>query len=269
MFHIHNPPAYCRDGRRRILIYYDNGVSINSLEQSLKAFEPIIEPSLYKVEVVNAEYLRKFIHWESQTDLIVIPGGRSLPYYQALGNRGNRRIVDYFENGGHYLGICAGGFYGTALTVFEKGGDLEKIVKGSLNFYTGVAEGPAYGLGEFKYQTEQGAHAARIAVNVGGFSKEMRVYFNGGCYFHGGENENITVLARYMELKDHPSAIVGCQVGLGCAILSGVHFEYQQSASSFQKTEGKGMSEKLEPTENERKVLCAQIMKRFGLENQE
>ena len=83
--------------------------------------------------------------WEQETDLIIIPGGRDVPYHNHLQGEPNQRIRRFVENGSSYLGICAGGYYGSQEVVFEEGGELEVIDKRELAFFPGRAVGPAFG----------------------------------------------------------------------------------------------------------------------------
>ena len=39
---------------------------------------------------------------------IVLPGGRDSPYHDKLKGPGTKKIREFVENGGWYLGICAG-----------------------------------------------------------------------------------------------------------------------------------------------------------------
>ena len=160
--------------------------------------------------------------WESELDLLVIPGGRDVPYHNALRGEPNRRIRRFVEAGGSFLGICAGAYYGSQEVIFEEGGQLEVLAKRELGFFPGRAVGPAYGNGSFRYGTEAGARQARLLFG----QETAEVYFNGGCYFEAAEKHpQVEVLATYDDLEGSPAAIISCQVGKGRAILSGVHLE--------------------------------------------
>ena len=39
--------------------------------------------------------------WEENTEMLVFPGGRDLPYVHKLKGTGNQRIREYVENGGN------------------------------------------------------------------------------------------------------------------------------------------------------------------------
>ena len=162
--------------------------------------------------------------------LIIIPGGAGQAIYKQLGEQGNQKIRNYVKSGGRYLGICAGAYYGAQETKFEIGRgkpyEINSDTNAALRLYPGIAQGVAYGVGAFIYQSEAGARIAKLSV-----SKESKaniaVYFNGGCYFVDTENTPSTkVIAHYADLNKQPAAIVQCQYGNGMAILSGVHFEY-------------------------------------------
>ena len=46
--------------------------------------------------------------WTENAAALVIPGGRDLPYVADLAGRPNARIRKWVEEGGRFLGICAG-----------------------------------------------------------------------------------------------------------------------------------------------------------------
>ena len=80
-----------------------------------------------------------------------------------LGNGGNRRIRSFIENGGKYLGICAGGYYGTSKVEFDVHGPLEVNEERELKLFKGRAIGPA--LKGFNYHTTSGEYAVKFVFN--------------------------------------------------------------------------------------------------------
>jgi biotin--protein ligase len=52
-------------------------------------------------DVVSGEWTRNLVG-------IVFPGGRDSPYHEKLEGDGNKLIRRFVEEGGWYLGICAG-----------------------------------------------------------------------------------------------------------------------------------------------------------------
>jgi len=163
--------------------------------------------------------------WEQATSLFIMPGGRDRLFHSVLQGPGNRKIRSFVENGGTYLGICAGAYYGCAEIEFDKGTSLEICERRELCFFSGIAIGPAYGKGTFEYDSPKTIRAAHLSTRQGKF----HVYHNGGCYF-ADDLSSCRILARYCDIQGNPPAIIECKVGKGKAILSGVHLEINADA---------------------------------------
>lgn len=211
----------------RVLVYSDEGVDRCGLRELYIALENSLFFTHYTIHLANHRYLID-AEWEEKTALLVMPGGRDIPYHNLLQGKGNQRIASFVKNGGNYLGICAGGYFGAAYIEFEKGGELEVCASRELAFFPGKAIGPAYGLGHFSYENERGARQALLDWAGG----KSHIYFNGGCLFEEVERyPTIESLARYIDLPGSPAAVIRCSLGKGRAILSGVHPEYMLSPS--------------------------------------
>ncbi|EIE27046.1 hypothetical protein COCSUDRAFT_55074 [Coccomyxa subellipsoidea C-169] len=98
---------------------------------------------------------------EALTQIISYGELSSLPYCHQLNGRGNSLIRGFVEAGGAYLGLCAGAYYACSYVEFALGTTLEVKGPRELAFFSGTAAGPIYG--GFRYETEDGAHAARVA----------------------------------------------------------------------------------------------------------
>jgi len=209
---------------KSIFLYRDDGVCPSSFRATVRSLRA---ETNRPITLVNRDNFLE-AGWEKKAEIVIIPGGRDVPYSLALQGDANRRIRNYVANGGRYLGICAGAYYGSASVCFEKGGPLEVIGPRELSFFPGSAIGPALGLGEFSYENSHGARVASIALNETYFlEKSAKVYYNGGCTFNRASSiPNVTVLAHYEDLLEKSPAIIICQVGQGKAMLSGVHPEY-------------------------------------------
>jgi len=168
-----------------------------------------------------------------------MPGGADLGYCRTLNGDGNRRITQYVNRGGSFLGFCAGGYYGTSRVEFEVD-DKKMAVIGNreLGFYPGICRGLAFA--GFVYHSEAGARAADIQINKGAFPdapKELQAsfksYYNGGGVFVDAkklESRGVQTLASYTEdLHVDPgegaAAVVYRKVGEGHVILTGPHPE--------------------------------------------
>lgn len=55
-------------------------------------------------------------------DLLIMPGGSAYGIQDALGGEGKAAITSYLDNGGNYIGFCAGGYY-VARGYYWKGDD--------------------------------------------------------------------------------------------------------------------------------------------------
>lgn len=176
--------------------------------------------------------------WAPTCALLVLPGGADLGYCRVLNGAGNRLIAQFVRRGGAYLGLCAGGYYGSARCEFEVGNtDLEVVGSRELAFFPGTCRGGAFA--GFTYHSERGARAARLVVRKDAFSGagivpgELRCYYNGGGVFvdvEKWEAEGVEVLAEYDEDLDvdpggPKAAVVFCKVGGGLALVTGPHPE--------------------------------------------
>ncbi|MFZ0565070.1 MAG: BPL-N domain-containing protein [Chlamydiales bacterium] len=207
-----------------ILVYLDAGVAPRSFRHTLKALKEELG-HLFRIQKVDHQFFLKS-PWEEKTALIVMPGGRDVPYHAHLRGEANRRIQAFVKEGGCYFGICAGAYYGASEVEFEKGEELEVCESRELAFFPGKAIGPVFEKGVFRYDSESGSRNANIQWEGGVCS----LYFNGGCYFKKAETySNVKVIGYYLDLPQAPAAVVECKVGKGKAILSGVHPEYALS----------------------------------------
>jgi len=206
---------------KRIALYCDEGASpsgVRAIQQFLSAFS---------VHLIKADFFVSD-NWGKNTDLLIFPGGRDLPYQQALQGSYNQSIVQFVQDGGKFLGICAGGYFASQSIVFEKGGPLQIIQDRELGFFPGVAEGPIYGLGKFAYDNPSGMQIAKLRLPS--IKNPICAYYNGGCAFiEADSKEGIEVLAHYSDIEGSPAAIIKAKLGKGIAILSGVHPEYEPS----------------------------------------
>lgn len=164
-----------------------------------------------------------------------MPGGRDIPYCQELNGEGNKRIRHFVENGGSYLGICAGAYYGCKAIEFAKGDPFYEVCgERELKFYPGLGIGPVYP--GFDYESNSGAKAIEITTSCDLVDLPQKsrivVHYNGGLYFAPPTSVQTTpliyggtcqVLAYYP--NDIYPSIVSINYGKGLVMLSGVHIE--------------------------------------------
>ena len=198
-----------------VLIYSGSGVAPDCLKDTYHFFKHFG----FKVDNILPENIIDG-NWEEGTKMIVIPGGEDEDYHRDLGKTGCQKIREFVKNGGKYIGICAGAYFGAKRVEFAPGTEMEVVGERNLAFYEGTAVGPI--LKPYSYEDDSGACAAEIVLEN---TKKLYIYYNGGCAFTPEPNENnVEVIGRYAE-KDNLPAILKCKFGKGEAILSGVHFE--------------------------------------------
>nr|POE94225.1 biotin--protein ligase [Quercus suber] len=220
--------------RVNILIYAGAGATVDAVRHVTWSLRRLLGPNYAVLTVTGEQILNE--PWMSTCALLVMPGGADLPYCRTLNGNGNRKIRQYVQNGGRYLGLCAGGYYGSTRCEFEVGRkEMEVVGDRELAFYPGVCRGLAFP--GFVYHSEAGARAVEIEANQVALKatlKKFRVYYNGGGAFVDADkykDRGVEVIASFTE-KLHvetgavKAAAVFCQIDQGAAILTGVHPEF-------------------------------------------
>lgn len=223
--------------RINVLIYAGTGATISSVRHATWSLRRLLGPN-YAIITITAEQLLKE-PWTASCALLVMPGGADLGYCRTLNGEGNRRIKRFVQLGGAYLGLCAGGYYGSAKCEFEVGRkSMEVVGERELAFYPDTCRGLAFP--GFVYASEAGARAVELQVNrtaLGDAGVELpetfRSYYNGGGVFVNGEDyrdRGVEVLASFgeklaVESGGGKAAVVYCKVGDGNVILTGPHPE--------------------------------------------
>ncbi|KAG0310261.1 biotin holocarboxylase synthetase [Linnemannia gamsii] len=273
-----------------ILVYSGDGTSRTSLIHTVNSLRSLVGQH-YDVMKIDATGLLTE-PWEDSTSLLVIPGGRDLPFTRDLNGATNDRIRNYVHSGGRFFGICAGAYYGSDRISFELGRSLEVRGPRELKFFAGECRGAVYP--GFVYESESGANAVGIDLNQEVFSRtqqqqqgqgqdtgldfaETKVYFNGGGYFVDADKyPGTTVLAWY---KNDPTqiepdsqglkaAMIACQVGQGLAVLSGVHPEYNATHLDARNPEygpQPNVVNRLMEREHERRLFLRSVLAKMGL----
>ncbi|KAI8379644.1 biotin-protein ligase [Radiomyces spectabilis] len=228
------------DDGRYILVYSGPGTSPNSVHHIFATIKTMFGQT-YNIRSVDARLLR-LESWEKYCAMLVMPGGRDLPYCEELDGKANDRIRHYVEQGGRYLGICAGAYYGCATIEFEKGRPyMEVCGSRELGFFPGLSRGSMFP--GFVYNTEHGARAVEMQICEEAFRgnqmdpadlpETVTTYYNGGGYFaHADRYEGVDILARFMDRgictdeTSCPAAAIYCQRGFGHVVLISTHPEY-------------------------------------------
>jgi biotin--protein ligase len=213
-----------------------NGSTVESVRHCLYTLRRLLAPN-YAVIPVTGDMLIKE-PWTATCAALVFPGGADQGYCRALNGDGNRRIRQFVERGGIYIGFCAGGYYGSGRCEFEVGNKLLEVIGNrELAFFPGSCRGCAFP--GFVYHSEKGARAAELKVDktllsTGSVPNMFKAYYNGGGVFADARkyrDQGVEVLASYteeiaVEGGDGSAAVVYCKVGQGAALLTGPHPEF-------------------------------------------
>jgi biotin---protein ligase len=219
-----------------LMLSSGTGSTVESVRHCLYTLRRLLAPN-YAVIPVTGDMLIKE-PWTANCTAVVFPGGADQGYCKTLNGEGNRRIRQFVERGGLYIGFCAGGYYGGKRCEFEVGNKLLEVIGDrELGFYPGTVRGCAFP--GFVYHSERGAKAVTLDVDkhnlsAGTTPNAFKSYYNGGGVFVDApklRDQGVEVLASYAEpiavdAGEGSAAIVYCKVGQGAAMLTGPHPEF-------------------------------------------
>jgi biotin--protein ligase len=243
----------------QVLVYSGPGVSPLSLSHTLLTLSLLLVPN-YTVQPATPELLATQ-PWEPACALLVIPGGRDLPFVEELSKRTlvARRIREWVRGGGRYLGLCAGAYFASAEVCFDQGGPMEVKGERELAFYKGICKGPTYS--GFAYAAESGSKAVNVVLQDGRTIKH--IYYNGGGNFITPPLDQI--VARY---ETGEVAVVHIKEGKGQVLLCSVHPEYPlddpPARDAIDKLGGVSEEER-QRSEEVRRAWCAELLQLIGM----
>lgn len=247
-----------------VLVYGGDGTSTESLHQVLSCLRAVLSP-FYAVSIVSKDQILDE-PWPDVTSLLVIPGGADLPYCRDLNGKGNARISRYVRQGGRFMGLCAGAYYGCASIIFEENTPIEVSGPRELAFLQVLARGCVFK--GFEYGTNKGARAAKVSTDIGQFT----TFYNGGCLFDGDESQ-MEVLARYSDPidcaysgHDLPPAVVRKKFGSGWVVLSGVHLEYDTELLLSRDSYEQELHDDLSKDRDQRLNFLKEVITSIGLQ---
>jgi glutamine amidotransferase-like uncharacterized protein len=198
----------------RALVYHDYIFGKGLLLESLKRYFDTTNVAFCDSDDILDGALDKDI------SLLVMPGGADLYYCEKLSGEGCTKIRKYVENGGNYLGICAGAYFACENVQWAMGSPHEISGPRELCFYKGTAKGPIYEFIE-ESNIEKSWQAAAVITLTD--NTQMMVRYEAGPIFE--EEDSCKVLARYEELPDKPPAIIETSYGKGNVVLCSPHLE--------------------------------------------
>lgn len=266
-----------------VLVYSGRGVSTEALHHTVYSLRSSVG-AFYDVKLVSAISLARE-PWEENCSLLVMPGGRDVPYEEELMGRACDRIRRWISSGaGRYLGLCAGAYWACAQVSFEPETPLAVVGARELVLCPAIARGTIFP--GFEYGSDRGAHAARIALQreyVNGdeppttAATTLSAYYNGGCWFDFADGEwqmreglAYSLIGAYAEKDDKPAIIAGKLPGHDhwSVLLSGVHLEYSVGELLRQRPRAGPWLDILKEGESTRLILWHCLLRRLGLQVQ-
>jgi len=181
-----------------VLVLLFNGTGTTASDVS--AVETILSTKGLKYSTANSAQLDAMTETQLKTyKLLIVPGGNSITIGDNLKASATANVHNAIVTGGlHYLGICAGGFFG-GYSIYN-----------GLNLTSGVW---------FHVYADEGKGIGQEAVEISTPSSgTMDQYWQDGPQFTGWGS----IVAKY---PDGTPAIVEGKSGAGWVILSGVHPE--------------------------------------------
>lgn len=254
-----------------VLVYSGQGTTNESVKHCLESLRYHLSP-YYAVVTINEQAL---LHdpWQFKSAALVIPGGADLPYCQLLNGAGTKKITQFVRKGGKYIGLCAGGYFGSSRIEWEVGTNREVSGPRELKFFQGTNKGCAYK--GFDYDNHDGARVVKLQVNsecLPNCPSPVEIFYNGGGLFSNASKvKDCTILARYAEETDidddDRAAVVLCKLGNGNALLSGPHPEFSPSLMKPRSddTHFIDITKKLAIHEPDRKIFFKECLKKLGL----
>ena len=171
---------------------------------------------------------------EQNPDLLVIPGGADLYYCHELNGNRNHYIRSYVAQGGHYMGFCAGAYYGCKALQWLAGTSAEISGSRELAFADITAHGPIHDF--IEPPAEKGWIQGRAVQIRSKDGQKLMCHYHGGPLFKYHKNADIDVLASYDDLQDHAAAVIRFAYEKGIVTLASVHFEVQSEDIDAQRT---------------------------------
>lgn len=197
-----------------------------------------IAPTLLKERFNEQGLMSAFInhddikagHFIDTTNLLIFAGQSVTQFKESLGKTGLENIKDYVRQGGQYLGICAGGYFGAKETYF-KGLDKKKglytISSDGLGFFDGLAKGSLTEISKTPFTGMSNSAAVITLKTFDGI--DFKTLYWGGPQFIVDKNDLRTKVISQLQQHNKPPLNLGiqCDIGQdgGRATLLGYHPE--------------------------------------------
>ncbi|UCD79662.1 MAG: Type 1 glutamine amidotransferase-like domain-containing protein [Desulfobacterales bacterium] len=202
----------------RVAIYSGEGTYFRSIKAATRMFLWMgAEPQRIKPREIIDGQLKSF-------DILYMTGGWAVPYIRDLKNGGTAKIRQFVQEGGAYIGTCAGAFFAADYIYWEG-----KRYEYPLDLFPGSARGPIAELAPWpgfklcRINLSQKYHA----ITNGEPASMMSLYY-GAPWFDVPPGFKADVLATY-DINNRP-AILAYEFGQGRVFLTGLHTEFEEGS---------------------------------------
>jgi glutamine amidotransferase-like uncharacterized protein len=214
-------------------------------ESAIKNIQHILdEEPLYSWEFINARQIRD--GKLQDFDLVIFPGGNSKEQSKDLGTKGKIAVRDFVQNGGGYLGICAGGFLATVNDVYGLGLINARAISGSRYLSgQGSISQSARGSGEIDLELTDLGYTLLNKENKKTFNS---VYYSSGPVFYPAFRDDLPNFITIATFKTETwiyeyqkgemigkSAIIAAPYNKGNVCLISPHFEMSKGSDNIIK----------------------------------
>ncbi len=157
-------------------------------------------------------------------DAIIIPGGWAVSYKRYISDSGIQHIKELVNNGGAYIGICAGAYYAADKVAWEG-----RTYDYPLDLFNGTAYGSLDSIIPWDGYTMTILNMnLDDSINIYEPATEDMLFF-GGPALYPNEGENVDVVARWAAHNNDP-AIVKFNYNQGRVLLLGPHPEIEEDS---------------------------------------
>lgn len=251
--------------RKKIVVFSEGPVSIGSLLLSLT--DSFRNTNIVRATSAEIKNLSSIL--DQNTLAFILPGitGEHSPFMTLLGREGNSRIRDYVENGGVFVGFCAGAYYACENISYQNPVGVSKSQRPGLDFFKATAKGPQPHLGREILDNDNWNDV--IVTRLEYKNKKSQLEKVHVCYGNGPaltqiQDQDIKALAHYSQVPGKPVAVASKNVGKGLALFIGVHPEitstHIEKDNALNNINVKRLIESLSPYEQERLVFWNDMM---------
>ena len=208
--------------KAQIALYNDGGYG--TWQDGLTALEQFLTWKGVAYTEVNADTVNN-TDWPTRYQAICFPGGYAYYYKLAIDSNGIQKIRQFVNDGGSYLGICAGAYFASDSVQWEEDGLLDY----PLDLFDGAAIGAIDSIAPWdNYTMTQVNLNPNHPINQYEPAFEIILYY-GGPYFRKHAGAAMDTVGTWQSYHDLPG-IITFNYGNGRVLLMGPHPENEEDS---------------------------------------